>query len=32
MTSNLTSSETIDAKRVFERFAAKHGIKIASLL
>jgi hypothetical protein len=29
MTSNLTSSETIDAKRAFESFAAKHGIKIA---
>jgi hypothetical protein len=29
MTSNLTSLETIDAKRAFERFAAKHGVKIA---
>ncbi len=29
MTSNLTSSETIDAKRAFERFAAKHSVKIA---
>jgi hypothetical protein len=29
MTSNLTSSKTIDAKRTFKRFAAEHGIKIA---
>jgi hypothetical protein len=27
MTSNLTSSETLDAKHAFERFAAKYGIK-----
>ncbi len=29
MTSNLTLSKTIDAKRAFERFVAEHGIKIA---
>jgi hypothetical protein len=29
MTSNLTSLETIDAKRTFEHFAAEHGVKIA---
>ncbi len=29
MTLNSTSSETIDAKRAFECFAAKHGVKIA---
>jgi hypothetical protein len=29
MTSNLTLSETINAKRAFERFAAEHGVKIA---
>ncbi len=29
MTSNLTSSETIDANRAFKRFAAEHGVKIA---
>jgi hypothetical protein len=29
MTLNLTSSETINAKHAFERFADKHGIKIA---
>jgi hypothetical protein len=28
MTSNLTSSKTINAKRAFERFAAKHGMHI----
>jgi hypothetical protein len=28
MTTNLTSKETIDAKRAFERFAAKHGVQI----
>ncbi len=29
MTSNLTSLETINAKRAFKRFAAEHGVKIA---
>jgi hypothetical protein len=29
MTSNLTSSETIDTKRAFEHYTAKHGVKIA---
>jgi hypothetical protein len=28
MTSNLTGKETVNAKRAFERFAAKHGIHI----
>ncbi len=28
MTSNLTSSKTIDAKHAFERFAAEHGMRI----
>ena len=29
MTSNLTSQETVEAKRAFERFAAEHGVRIA---
>jgi hypothetical protein len=29
MTTNLTSSKTLEAKHAFERFAAKHGVKIA---
>jgi hypothetical protein len=29
MTTNLTSSEALEAKHAFERFAAKHGVKIA---
>jgi hypothetical protein len=29
MTTNLTSSETIYAKRAFERYTAEHGIRIA---
>jgi hypothetical protein len=29
MTLNLTSSKTLDAKRAFEHFPAKHGVKIA---
>jgi hypothetical protein len=28
MTSNLTSAETVDAKRAFERFAAEHGVRV----
>jgi hypothetical protein len=28
MTSNLTSSETLDTKHAFERYAAKHGMQI----
>ena len=28
MTTNLTSSETLEAKHAFERFAAEHGVKI----
>ncbi len=28
MTSSLTSAETVDAKRTFEQFAAKHGVQI----
>jgi hypothetical protein len=29
MTTNSTLSETLEAKHAFERFAAKHGVKIA---
>jgi hypothetical protein len=28
MTSNLTSAETVNAKRAFERFAAEHGVRV----
>jgi hypothetical protein len=29
MTTNLTSSENIDAKQAFERYATEHGVRIA---
>ncbi len=29
MTTNLTSSKIIDAKRAFERYVAEHGVRIA---
>ncbi len=28
MMSNLTSAETVDAKRAFERFANEHGVRL----